>query len=246
MNDRRNTTDPLFPPPPKAAEKEEKAPEKPLEIGVGYTPDVFKVKGAESKGHANAAYQGAARAPRSGEDTQKLQPPVVIDETRQEGFSGREIRELMKEIEVEKQREGETVSIEAAPKPATRRSGVVVLLAIAVVLLLGGLVVAFAKPHDVAPTVASSSPVPTTPAASAASSNVPAIASTDVVASVATAISTTPIAVSSHSLSVTTSQVPTASTTKHSASSGTVTTASAPVASTPSSAPSSHDLIMHP
>src|ERR1017187_8979356 len=110
MNDRRNTTDPLFPPPPKAAEKEEKAPEKPLEIGVGYTPDVFKVKTAESKGHANAAYQGAARAPRSGEDTQKLQPPVVIDETKQERFSGREIRELMKEIEVERQREGETVS----------------------------------------------------------------------------------------------------------------------------------------
>jgi hypothetical protein len=194
MSDRRNDTDPLFPPPPKPAEESDRA-EKPITIKAGYTPDVFKVKTAESKGHATARYEGAARAPRAGgEDTQELQPPVIIDETKKEGFSGREIRALLAEIDIEKQRAGKTFAVEAPPK--TSRKGVV-LLVVGALVVICALVVLIAKSRtttpDVVPVnVASSTPtpsasieVPPVPASSSAvvASATPAVTSLNIQAS---------------------------------------------------------------
>lgn len=225
MTRRPEDTDPL-PAPAKASDER-------ADIRPGYTPEVFKSKGAQSNGEANAVYQGKAHAPHAGVDTQELQPAVVIDQTRKEGFSGSEIRAIVKELEVERQREKKTVLVEAAPTIPRQRTGMIVLVIGILLVLLIGFVIFKSQ----------SNPTQDIPSASAAvaSSSAPTSDSSqhDVTpTTTASAVSTNPIPTStaqSSSTAPTASAIPTQShlTATH-------PTASASAPSHPDSSASAH------
>jgi hypothetical protein len=74
-------------------------------------PDILKVQSPESKGEKFASYQ-SSHAVKPGEDTQKLQPAVVVDQTQQDGISAAEIALIKSERRERNRRDATTAVIE--------------------------------------------------------------------------------------------------------------------------------------
>ena len=80
-------------------------------------PEILKVQSSESKGEKFASYQ-ASHAVKPGEDTQKHQPAVLVDQTQQEGISASEIAQLKAERRERGRRDATTqvIELERIPK----------------------------------------------------------------------------------------------------------------------------------
>ena len=74
-------------------------------------PDILKAQSAESKGQKFAAYQGS-HGLKPGEDTQDLEPAVVVDQTQQNGISAAEIAKISAERRERSRRDATTSVIE--------------------------------------------------------------------------------------------------------------------------------------
>lgn len=123
----RDSTDPNFPPPPSEAGEK-------VELRVGYVPDNLKAKTAQTNGELAAAYQAGARAPKAGEDTQKIQPNVVIDETQENGIPADKINALVAKLRASEQRENTTAKLEVANEQKRSRWPLLLLLLLSVVV----------------------------------------------------------------------------------------------------------------
>ena len=235
MTARRPTdTDPPAPAEPDAKEQ--------IDVRPGYIPEVFKKRTPQTKGERYAAYQAKAHAPApKGEDTQELPSRVLLDETRNDGFSGEEIRQILKEKDAQRARRQKTFVVE----PETERSrsrillyvlGAVVLLVLAVAAIVSMRPSSTTNPLPAsATTTTGSAPTVAETAALSAASTVPTVA-----ASESTAIPTA--AVSSTASSASRPSSPTATAGTHAATSSTATSMTThPLSSAaPSSSASSH------
>jgi hypothetical protein len=80
-------------------------------------PDILKVQSSESRGEKFASYQ-ASHALKPGEDTQKIEPAVLVDQTQQEGISASEVAQIRNERRERGRRDATTavIELERAPK----------------------------------------------------------------------------------------------------------------------------------
>jgi len=103
-------------------------------------PDILKVQSSESKGEKFAAYQGST-ALKPGEDTQKNEPAVLVDQTEQEGISASEVAQIRNERRERGRRDATTAVIEIDRIPKKKNTvpllvflGLLALAAIAMVI----------------------------------------------------------------------------------------------------------------
>lgn len=209
-----------------------------VDIHPGYTPDAFKKRTAQSHGEAAAAFQSDARSPAKGGDTQDLKPPVLIDVTKEEGFSGDEIRKLVAEMEVERQRGRKTVVVEKAPPvvPVVRPRRFLLLALLGLALVGVAVVIAITAAHRTNATTPSDAP---TASASAVATQTPPSA-TSAVLPIETSASSSPSASAvAPTAPVTTASAPSirVSASSHAVASSTPT---AHASSTPSASASHH------
>lgn len=93
-----------------------------------HMPDILKVQSSESRGEKFAAYQGS-HALKPGEDTQKLEPAVLVDQTQQEGISAAEVAQIRNERRERGRRDATTAVIEPVSIPTKNRIPLLVFLA---------------------------------------------------------------------------------------------------------------------
>jgi hypothetical protein len=91
-------------------------------------PDILKVQSSESRGEKFASYQ-ASHALKPGEDTQKLEPAVLVDQTQQEGISASEVEQIRNERRERGRRDATTAVIDPVRIPTKNRIPLLVFLA---------------------------------------------------------------------------------------------------------------------
>jgi hypothetical protein len=84
-------------------------------------PDILKVQSSESRGEKFAAYQGS-HALKPGEDTQNLEPAVLVDQTQQEGILASEVEQIRNERRERGRRDATTAVIEAERIPKKKNT----------------------------------------------------------------------------------------------------------------------------
>lgn len=103
-------------------------------------PEILKVQSSESRGEKFASFQGS-HALKPGEDTQKNEPAVLVDQTQQEGISAAEVAQIRNERRERGRRDATTAVIEIDRIPKKKNTvpllvflGMLALAAVALIV----------------------------------------------------------------------------------------------------------------